>query len=182
MSYLSGPERERIRKLVAAADVESLLDLSIQAGIPAAQGHRQAFQAAKEAFDHGRITWEDMLQVQMRIFQDILQETGPTKPQLLFCPTRETVEQLVIQHRTEEALRLCEPLGDATLLLQAKYALLHQAKNTGHAEPAEWELAMSRLYYAVMELAEQLPCATEATTRSSCFARLRRFFARRLFR
>ncbi len=182
MSHLSDPERERIRKLVAGAETEALLDLAAQAGLPGVQGHREAFDAANEAFENGSITWEEKLQSQIGIFQNVLQHLGTTKPQFKICPAKEVVEELVIQQRIDEALQLCAPLGDAALLLQAKYVLLQQVENTGLVEPAERELAMSRLSYALMELAEQLPAAKAAPGRSSCFARLRRFFAKRLFR
>lgn len=182
MSHFSGPERERIRTLIAGAETEALLDLAVQAGLPGVQGHKEAFDAANEAFDNGSIAWEEKLRAQMRIFQDVLQHLDTTKPQFNICPAREVVEELVIQQRIEEALQLCAPLGDAALLLQAKYALLQQAEKAGLVEPAERELAMSRLCYALMELAEQLPDAKAAPSRSSCFARLRRFFAKRLFR
>lgn len=181
MSHFSSPERERIRKLIADAHTEEAFQALEQAGLPGVQAMKEHFSGIQEAHQNGLITLQERLQGSVLVLANASRQTGVTERTPTELPVRNVVEDLVIQHRLEEAIRLCEPLGDATLLLQAEYALLQQWKDDPKMESATWELAMERLRYALMELAKELPKIAGMTTRNTCFDRLRRFVAGRFF-
>ena len=51
----------------------------------------------------------------------------------------------------------CAPLGDEVLLLHARFSLLKRERAAWRLETADWELAVSKIEYALMALAELLP-------------------------
>lgn len=181
MSHFSSPERERIQKLIADAHTEAVFHALEQAGLPGVQAMKEQFNAIHEAHENGLITLQERLQGSVLVLANAWLQTGVTERTPAELPARSVVEELVIRHRLEEAIRLCEPLGDAVLLLQAEYALLQQWKDDPKVESAAWELAMERLRYALMEQAKELPKIAGVTTRNTCFDRLRRFVAGRFF-
>lgn len=183
MSHISNPERERIRKLIAGAQAEAVFNALEQAGAPQAPALRTQFHAQQKEYESGRLSLQEWLQAYALMNQDVLREVGVPDTIQAALPARAAVEELVIQHRLEEALDALAPLGVQALLLQSEYALLQQLKDHPATDPAAWELAMmTRLRYGLTQLARELPEVTEATSRSSCFDRLRRFFGERLAR
>ncbi len=182
MAQFSDIEQERIQKLIADAQTEAVFDALEQACAPLMPELRTQFHTKQSAYESGLISLTEWLQAFSEINMEILRNIGVSVRAPDTWPARSVVEELIIQHRLEEAFERLQPLGTPVLLAQAEYALLQRLKDSPTTDLAAWELAMmTRLRYGLAQLARKLPEAIAPTSHSSCLGRLRRFIAKRLF-
>ncbi len=148
----------RARQLMRTGQTDALFRWLSATGIAALPPMLRGLEEAQKKYHSGLLEPEAWVEAQVLAFQAVLQLPGfgaaPTLPPAL---GRTRLEHLVFQHELEKALDACAPLGDAVLLLHARFSLLKGERAAGRLETVDWELAVSKIEYALMALAERLP-------------------------
>ncbi len=151
MRMLNNAECQRIRSLMAQAQIQALLEAVRQANLPGAAGWTERLMAVQSAYESQQTDFDTWLREHLWAFGDILQQINgsPEKPvPSLALP--DDIEALVLQRRIEEALQRCPEAIDEVLLWRAQYALGYREFQGGRLDTAPWEILQQHLGYAVM--------------------------------
>jgi hypothetical protein len=146
-AILTGNTAVAIQLMLRTDSVEglSLLQRFATAGLQWEQGMSSVEEWHRAQMD----ICSDMLELPWMKDSDNLQVTGVTN--------KSPILQLLHRRQTEQALALCEGLGDAYLLLQMHLHLARNQSGLGLIESEYWEVAKSKINYTLQEMLEELP-------------------------
>ncbi|MCS7035478.1 MAG: hypothetical protein RMJ33_02665 [Saprospiraceae bacterium] len=147
-------ERPHLRRLLAQAHTEALLEAARQANLPDADAWTERLSAAQGAYESQRIDFDVWLREHVRVFRTILEHTDGALQRAPSPPASAEIEALILQKRIEEALKRCQD-DDETLLLHAQYALGRREFEAGRLDLAQWEMLQHRIGYALVAFLEE---------------------------
>lgn len=134
-----------------AGETEALLQLLTHSGIPVSPQIQSIVAGIQKNKQPDLADSETWIQIQLQIYRELLSlpafSRSESKPVVL---KRAQIENLVLQHKIDEALEQCKPLGDSILLLHAQWSLLQKKHVSPGLDTADWELEVNKIKHGIM--------------------------------
>lgn len=163
-----------------AGDTDEVLQALGESNTPHAAALIQHANLARQQYLAGLVDADAWSRAQLELYQDILEmpfaggEEEKYAPQLL---DKSQLRRLIDNRDIAPALRLCETLGDASILMQAQYEIGRKLFIAGAIGLETWEIIQHKTIYLLWELAEEAP--DKPKEKSSLWTRIGRFLKRR---
>lgn len=152
--------KPQIRAQIRSGNTAQALALLARTGTPEAAALGKRFAAARKSNALGMTGVEDWCLEQLRLFDallslDWMRDDGPPRGPDKAIKTQ--ILQLVQHRKTEQALALCEGLGDRYLLLQAQFRVAQKQAQRGLMESEYLEATRSKIHQALEEWLGEAP-------------------------
>lgn len=151
-----------LRQMMRRGDTEGTLRLLRQAEGSAWTALAQRLGDGAQHYRDGLIKGENWGQLQLQLYQallDLMPEAKSPPAALAPLPFR----RLVDKHEIGAALTACEALGDASILMQARYEIYGKLYAEGAIGLETWEIIQHQTQYELWEWAEQAASSAKAS-------------------
>jgi hypothetical protein len=149
-----------IRRLMRAGNTEAILQVLRESGARQAAAPAERAILSEQQYRSGLIDADAWYRAQLQLYQAVLDlpfdrdDETKHKPQPL---DKLQLRRLVDNHDIAPALRLCETLGDASILMQAQYEIGRKLFAENAIGLETWEIIQHKTIYLLWELSEQAP-------------------------
>lgn len=145
-----------IRRSMREAELDAVYHTLSKLSLPQAEEILLRCKIELERFHSGEIDAETWCQHQMRSFDEILkwpefQQSQETSQGVL---DKKLLARFVNTFELDKALKLCEVLGDSSILLQARFNLFEKMYNQGIVEMETMELIRHSTQHQLWELSQ----------------------------
>lgn len=162
-----------------AGDTDAVLKALGESNAPQAAALIQHANLARQQYLTGLIDADAWSRAQLQLYQEVLEmplaggDEEKYDPELLDRPQ---LHRLVDNRDIASALRLCETLGDDSIVMQAQYEIGRKLFTAGAIGLETWEIIQHKTIYLLWRLAEE---ADKPREKTSIWTRIGRFLKRR---
>ena len=162
------PASTVLRQMMRRGDTDGAIRLLHELGSPPAAALSQRLAEGAQQYRAKLIDGENWSRMQLQLYQAILDwmpisaEEAQSQPAAL-DPLR--LRRLVDNHEIGAALTVCEALGDASILMQARYEISSKLYAEGTIGLETWEISQHQTLYELWELAEEAESSAKSSTK-----------------
>ena len=176
MAYNSHSTGPALRRFMRAGDTDAVLQALGEWNARPAAALIQRAKLAGQQYLAGLIDADAWSRAQLQLYQAVLEMQLTEGGEGKYDPERldkSQLRRLVDNRDIAPALRLCETLGDASILMQAQYEIGRKLFLADAIGLETWEIIQHKTIYLLWELTEQSP--SRQTRQASVWTRIGRF-------
>jgi hypothetical protein len=162
------PGSTALRQMMRRGDTDGAIYLLHKVGNSPAAALSQRLAEGAQQYRAMLIDGENWSRMQLQLYQAILDwmpiaaEEAQSQPAALDYLR---LRRLVDNHEIGAALAVCEALGDASILMQARYEINGKLYAEGTVGLETWEITQHQILYELWELAEEAESSAKASTK-----------------